>query len=1120
MTVSGRGKDAVRPVGPKQASQQSEAALEQAQKLARLGYYRWSKVNRRLLGCNDEYLHILGLSPGQDPETLAGMQQYLHPADRNRVIRAHLAAEAAGRGVQLEFRIVRPNGEIRHLRDLNEPEPNPDGPPEVWFGTVQDISDLKEGEAALRESEERYRSVVAALSEGIVLQAADGTIRASNASAERILGLTPAQMSGRTSLDPRWRALHEDGTAFPGDSHPSMVTLRTGQPCHGVVMGVLKPDGTLSWISIDSQPLVRPGESKPYAVVASFTDITERKLREAELAEARGRLTDAVRKAKLAYWRQDVVAPGGPSVYAWEEAAEVIFGVPIRDLPTDYEHYREWVHPEDAERLAERYRETETTAQSYQREYRIIRPDGKTVWVHELGEVEKQEGDTPLSYVGTLQDITERKAAEATLRESEERFRTLVEQAPEAVLVFDVDSGRFILANRRAEELFGCDRQELLRAGPSRFYAPGQPDERPAEETFAEHNRRVLAGETVFFERRIRNALGEERVCEVRLAPLPSSEGRLMRASFIDITQRKLASLALQRLTRTLRTLSRAKRALIRASDERTLYRDMCQVIVETGGYRMAWIGLLENDPAKPVRPVAEAGHVAGYLDAASISWADSELGRGPTGLAARTGLSQVNGDFACNPAVAPWRDRALERGYRSSIALPLADAGSVFGVLTIYASELNAFGPDEIEQLTELSSDLCYGVRGLRLAAAHEREIEERRILEQRLQQTQKMEAIGQLASGVAHDFNNLLTIISGFSDTLLEKLPQRDPLRELVTPIAEAGERGAALTGQLLALGQRSMLEPRIVHLNSIVANVQKMLARLIGENIRLVMSLDAGANHVKVDPGHLEQVLINLAINSRDAMPDGGRLTIETANVALDEARVAGRSGVSPGNYVKLSVTDTGIGMTPQIRARVFEPFFTTKGTGKGTGLGLAIVHGIVKQSGGFVDVYSEPGVGTTFNVYMPAVEAGAADGEGLRPHSEAESSLKGIETVLLVDDEEDILRLGRLVLESKGYKVIAARDGAEAMRAAAAHEGPLDILVTDVVMPGMGGRQLAEALRARDPQLKVLFASGYPEDAIVRHGILQAEVAFLRKPYSRLGLLRKLREVLDAPPQAEG
>jgi len=966
-----------------QASRQSEAALGQAQRLAQLGYYRWSRVSRCLLACNDRYLKILGLSAGQDPENLAGIEPYLHPEDRDRVVQAHLAAEAEGRGVQLEFRVIRPNGEVHHLRDLNEPEPNPNGSPEVWFGTVQDISDLKMQEAALRESEERYRSVVAALSEGIVLQGADGTIRASNASAERILGLTPEQMSGKTSFDPGWRAVHEDGTPFPGETHPSMVTLRSGRSCHDVVMGVHKPDGSLVWISIESQPLVKPGESRPYAVVSSFTDVSERKLRETELAEARRRMIDAARKAKLAYWRQDVAARGGPSVYTWAEAADVIFGVPIEDLPTDYERYLKWVHPDDVERLAERYRQTETSAHSYQMEYRVLRPDGKTVWVHELGEVEKQEGTTPLSYVGTLQDITERK----------------------------------------------------------------------------------------------------------------------------------LAALALQRLTRTLRTLSRAKQALIRASDERTLYRDMCRVIVETGGYRMAWIGLLESDPEKPVRPVAEAGHVAGYLDIASISWADSELGRGPTGMAARTGFVEVNADFATNPAVAPWRDQALNRGYRSSLALPLVDAGKVFGVLTIYAPEANAFGPDEIEQLTDFSSDLCYGVRALRLAVAHEREIDERRLLEQRLQQSQKMEALGQLASGVAHDFNNLLTIISGFSDTLLEKLPSQDPLRELVTPISEAGERGAALTGQLLALSQRSVLEPRIVDLNAIVADVRKMLGRLIGENIKLVTSFDPEARRVRVDPGHLEQVLINLAINSRDAMPEGGRLTIETANVALDATYVAGRPGVAPGNYVRLSVTDTGVGIPAQVRARIFEPFFTTKETGKGTGLGLAIVHGIVKQSGGFIEVYSEPGIGTTVKVYIPAAEGAIAMGGAPLPAAESEPDLTGIETVLLVDDEEDILRLGRLVLETKGYKVIAARDGAEGMRAAEEHHGPIDILITDVVMPGMGGRRLAEALRAMHPQMKVLFASGYPEDAIVRHGILQAEVAFLRKPYTTVGLLKKMREVLN-------
>ena len=968
------------------ASRQSEAALRQAQKLAQLGYYRWSKGKQQLVSCNDEYMRILGLPPRKSTAGLPGMAPSLHPDDRERVIQAHRAAEAEGRGVQVEFRIVRPDGTVRYLRDLNEPEPNPHGPPEIWFGTVQDISDIKQRDDALRESEQRYRSVVSALSEGIVLQDADGAIQTCNESAERILGLTRDQMIGRTSRDPRWQAIREDGSPFTGDVHPAMVTLRTGKPCHDVIMGVQRPEGALVWISIETQPLFGGDGDRPRAVVASFADITERKRREAELGETRRRMTDAVRRAKLAYWSQVPGPVPNSSLYAWEEAADRIYGIPFRELPSDNRQYLKLVHPDDVERVRETYRRAGGRAEPYQLEYRILRPNGETVWIHEIGEMEPPESGRPVSYAGTVQDITELK----------------------------------------------------------------------------------------------------------------------------------LGALALQRLTRILKTLSRAKRALIRASDEHTMYQEACQAIVETGGYRMAWIGIVEDDPEKSIRAAAEAGYDAGYLDEAHITWRDVERGRGPTGKAARTGLPQVNRDFTTNPDTAAWRAGALKRGYRSNIALPLADSSRVFGVLTIYAAEPEAFGPDEVEQLTDLASDLCYGIRALRTAAAHKQSVAERQMLERSLQQTQKMEALGQLATGVAHDFNNLLTIICGSSELLLEKLPSGDPLLELATSISEAGERAISLTQQLLALSQRSLLQPKIVDLNIVVTDTQRMLRRLIGENITISTSLEPALHRVRVDPGHLQQVLINLAINARDAMREGGRLTIETANVELDAAYAAAHPDVAAGGYVMLAMTDTGLGMTPEIQARIFEPFFTTKEIGKGTGLGLAIVRGIVKQSGGHIEVYSEPGMGTTFKIYFPAtLEAVTEAGVGARA---PERNLEGIETVLFVEDEEGIRRLGLLALETHGYRTLVAPDGEEGLRVGEAHAGTIDLLITDVVMPKLGGRQLAEALRRRFPHLKILFTSGYPDDAIVRHGILQAEVAFLRKPYTPLGLLRKIREVLEEGPAA--
>ena len=382
-------------------------------------------------------------------------------------------------------------------------------------------------------------------------------------------------------------------------------------------------------------------------------------------------------------------------------------------------------------------------------------------------------------------------------------------------------------------------------------------------------------------------------------------------------------------------------------------------------------------------------------------------------------------------------------------------------------------------------------------------RDVTEQKSLEAQLHQAQKMEAFGQLAGGVAHDFNNLLTIISGYSEILLSRLPSTDPIREMIKPISEAGGRAASLTRQLLAFSRKTVLEPKVLDLNEVVRETEKFLRRLIGEDILVTASLDPTISRVKVDPDQLGQVLMNLALNARDAMPKGGNLAVETCNVELDQEYSRLHPQVQPGRYVMLSMADTGMGMTAEVKSRIFEPFFTTKGVGKGTGLGLAVVQGIVKQSGGNVEVYSEEGIGTTFKIYFPAVDEKVSAPKTFDTGSDGH----GTETILLVEDEDSVRGLAIFVLQTYSYKVLAASNGKEAQRLAEKHQGGIDVLVTDVVMPGLGGPDLAEALRPRFPQMKVLFCSGYTDDAVVRHGLLQEKVAFLQKPYTPVALVLK-------------
>ncbi|HXJ78794.1 MAG TPA: PAS domain S-box protein [Candidatus Methylomirabilis sp.] len=391
-------------------------------------------------------------------------------------------------------------------------------------------------------------------------------------------------------------------------------------------------------------------------------------------------------------------------------------------------------------------------------------------------------------------------------------------------------------------------------------------------------------------------------------------------------------------------------------------------------------------------------------------------------------------------------------------------------------------------------------------------RDVTEQRSLEAQFRQAQRLEAVGRLAGGVAHDFNNILTAITGYSELLLGDLVPDDPKRGDVEEIRAAAQRAAALTRQLLAFSRRQVLQVKVLDLNTVVRTLERMLRRLMGEDVRLELALSADLGAVRADPAQIEQVIMNLAVNARDAMPAGGRLTIETSNVVLDESHARVHAGAEPGRYVMLAITDTGIGMDEETRSHIFEPFFTTKGPSQGTGLGLATVYGIVKQSGGNVWVYSEPGGGATFRLYIPRVDEEAESwGEPPTP-----SPAGGHETVLLAEDDASVRDVMAQALEQKGYQVLRASNGPMALELARAHRAHIDLLVTDLVMPDMTGRELATALLAERPGVRTIYMSGYADEAVVRHGVLERGLHYLQKPFAPVDLARKVRDVLDMSP----
>jgi two-component system cell cycle sensor histidine kinase/response regulator CckA len=447
---------------------------------------------------------------------------------------------------------------------------------------------------------------------------------------------------------------------------------------------------------------------------------------------------------------------------------------------------------------------------------------------------------------------------------------------------------------------------------------------------------------------------------------------------------------------------------------------------------------------------------------------------------------------------------------YRSVLAIPLIHQNRVIGALAIIDHPGRVFSPEEIRLAQAFADQAATVLENAHLYQELQRAYDKLAYTQDQLIQAQKMEAIGRLAGGIAHDFNNLLTVIMGRADLVLSRLRGREQLRRHVDLILSAADTAASLTRQLLAFSRRQALLPEVIDLNLVVVNVSTMLRWLIGEDIDVIIRLSPGLGHIKADPGQLEQVLMNLAVNARDAMPHGGRLTIETTNVTLDEAYAQMHLGVQAGDYVRLTVQDSGFGMDAETQAHIFEPFFTTKGPGKGTGLGLSTVYGIVTQSGGHVSVTSTHGQGTTLTIDLPRIEDPLT---ALTPNLPHTSPPQGTETVLLVEDEGTVRSVAREVLQIVGYTVLEAATGEEALQQVEQYAGAIHLLVTDVVMPGMNGRELAAQLMVKHPALEVLYLSGYTDEAIAHHGVLQAGIDLLHKPFTPDVLARRVREILD-------
>ena len=766
------------------------------------------------------------------------------------------------------------------------------------------------------------------------------------------------------------------------------------------------------------------------------------------------------------------------------------------------------VHPDDRARMTEvrqKLLESDGLLSSYECRYRAR--DGSYRDLFWTASVIHEEQ----TVFASGRDITGRRQVEDELRASEARYRMIFESSPLPKWLYDVQTLRFLAVNEAAVRAYGYSREEFLGMTIRGIRAPGEV--RRAEEAAAE-TRLGPAAYGVWTHRRRDGQPMEVEICgETFLL-----NGRLCRLVVAqDITQRLRQEEQQCRLTAELQhqlaERTRAEQALIDGARLAALSAETglaltsresiaaisqrcTDAMVERLGAVSACIWTLSSD--EPVLELQTTGGKEGDPCHARIPLGETAVGR----IASQRVAFHTN-DLLNDPAFGQW-EWARGHAVVAFAGYPLLVEDRLVGVMAVYSRQ--ALGALELDCLGAIAHAIAVGIRR-KLAEAAQCE------LEGQLRQAQKMEAIGSLAGGIAHDFNNLLSVILSYSRLLADDLAEDSPMRADLEEIRSAGERAGNLTRQLLAFSRQQVLQPRVLDLNGIITGMDQMLRRVIGEDIEFVTRPAPLPARVNVDPGQIEQVIMNLVVNARDAMPAGGRLTLETALVTLDEKSAAGHAGAAAGPHVMLAVSDTGVGMDPATQSRVFEPFFTTKPQGKGTGLGLSTVFGIVKQSAGAIWLSSAPGQGTTFKVYLPAAERTAA--ERAAAPAPGVRDLRGSETILLVEDEEQVRHLGRTVLERNGYTVIEAKGGVEALELFS-RRPEIDLLLTDVVMPHMGGAHLAARLLEAHPRLKVLYMSGYTDNAVALHGVLHSSVAFLQKPLTPDALLATVRDVLDAGP----
>ena len=997
----------------------------------------------------------------------------------------------------------------------------------------------------LRQSEDSYRRLVE-MSLDAVWVHRQGTIIIANRACAALFGASsPGELLGSHVLD----------FTHPDDREAVRIRIQNqnddSNPVRHYESKYVRVDGREMDVEVVVCSIIYEGQA---ASLAMFHDISERKQAEQKLRESEANLAAAQRIAHLGSWalELDRVDELDKNPLRWSDEICRIFGFEVGQIEVSRANFLRAVHPADRGRVNDAIAKALHERIGYSIEYRITRPNGVERIIQARADIVLDEKTgKPLRFVGTVQDITEQKHAEENLAQ----LALIVESSDDAISSVTPD-GIISSWNKGAERIYGYSASEVVGRPITILSPPDRPDEISKILGRLRRGERVQAFETI----RIRKG-GQPIDVSLTVSPVMDPTGKVIATAAVarNITAHKREEERSRRLaqlvdsaTELISTGDREGRitfmnqAFLRAIgwseheiigkhfrdvvlslNNSPVLREQIQTgIMEQGGWKGECLHCRKDGTDFPVYlsvgPLKDsAGRIIGNVgivrDLTESKRAEERfykafhLNPEPITIATVSEGRYLDVNESFLRITGYQREEVIGRTSlelkfwerpedRAKLIEALRQQGSVRDLEITFRTKFN-------ELRTALDSADVIDVNGQKCVIAILKDITERKALEKQLRQLQKMEAVGQLSGGIAHDFNNLLGVILGYSELLEEGLGRNTRLRKTAQEIKKAGQRAASLTRQLLAFSRQQLLEPRILNLNSVVTDTEKMLRRLIGEHIDISSRLAPDLGQVKADQGQIEQVIMNLAVNARDAMPEGGKLTIETRNIALDEEYALHHQPTVPGKYVEMVITDTGTGMDAQTQSHIFEPFFTTKELGKGTGLGLATVYGVVKQSGGYIWVYSEPGLGSTFRVYLPRVEDGVLQSG---PGDSSNAPARGSETILLVEDEESLRTLTRTILEQNGYTVLEASGGEEALEIGRRHTRPIDLLLTDMVMPGMNGYAVARSLALVRPGLKIVYMSGY--SGFGYGGLPESEDVPLSKPFTRDVLLRKLHEVL--------